>query len=34
MENTFPAYVIRSQEQGGVKASVEQLKKKICRMEM
>lgn len=27
MENTFPAYVIRSQEQGEVKAAVEQLKK-------
>lgn len=27
MENTFPAYVVRSQEQGGVKAAVEQLKK-------
>ncbi|WP_337032179.1 acryloyl-CoA reductase [Paenibacillus illinoisensis] len=27
MENTFPAYVVRSQEKGRVKASVEQLKK-------
>lgn len=28
MENTFPAYVVRSQEQGGVKAAVEQLKRR------
>lgn len=32
MKNTFPAYVVRKEEQGGVKAAMEQLKKRICQM--